>query len=76
MKHPRGLPAILIAVGGLVSAVASMYGLVPRIRLVDALGLFATAFAAGAGLAVAIMDFRRRTVPKDHAKPESAVDPT
>jgi hypothetical protein len=55
MQPPPKPLAVLIAVAGVVSAMAVMYGVVPRIRLVEAVSLFATAFAAGAGLAVALI---------------------
>ena len=57
-KPPPPVLAILIAGCGLVSAVAVMLGLVPRIRLVEAVSLFATAFAAGAGIAVVVANLR------------------
>ncbi len=61
MQTPPRAMAILIAVVGLVSAVALMFTLVPRIRLVEAVSLFATAFAAGAGFAVTVTSLRRRS---------------
>ena len=52
--------ALFLAVIGVVIAVASMYSLVPRVRLVEAVGLAATSFGAGAALAVAIAALRKR----------------
>jgi hypothetical protein len=55
MRRPTKPLAILIALAGVISAMAVMYGVVPRIRLVEAVSLFSTSFAAGAGLAVALL---------------------
>jgi hypothetical protein len=52
--------AVLIAVLGVVMALASIASVVPRIRLVEAIGLFATAFAAGAAAAVTVASLRGR----------------
>jgi hypothetical protein len=60
MQKPPRFLALLIAIIGLVSAVALMYGLVPRIRLVEAVSLFAAAFGAGASFAVTIVSMRRQ----------------
>ena len=60
MQTPPGKMAVLIAVIGVGLAVVSIFSVVPRIRLVEAVSLFATAFAAGAGLAVTITGMRRR----------------
>jgi hypothetical protein len=46
--------SIVAAIVALVVALASMYSLVPRIRLVEAISLFAAAFAAGASLVSAL----------------------
>jgi hypothetical protein len=53
--------SVVVAIMGLVLAVASMFSVVPRIRLVEALSLFATAFGAGAGLVAALASPRRTT---------------
>jgi hypothetical protein len=54
--------AILLAVISLILAFASIYSLVPRIRLVEGVGLFATAFGAGASFAAAAL--RRGRAPR------------
>jgi hypothetical protein len=48
--------SIVTAFMGLVLAATSMSSVVPRIRLVEAIGLFATAFGAGAALTAALMN--------------------
>ena len=53
MKTRQNL-GIMVAVFSSILAVVSMLGVVPRIRLVEAVGLFATAFGAGAGVADAL----------------------
>ena len=58
MREPSGKLAILIAVIGLLLAVLSISSVVPRIRLVEALSLFATAFGAGASFAVSMTSRR------------------
>lgn len=50
--------SLFAAVIGLVLGVALIASVVPRIRLVEAVGLFATAFGAGAGLTEAIRSAR------------------
>ena len=55
--------ALVIAVIGVVIAVASVYSIVPRVRLVEAIGLAATSFGAGAALAVAVAARRKQSVP-------------
>src|SRR3954468_7337889 len=50
--------SLLAAVLGLALGVASIASVVPRIRLVEAVTLFATAFGAGAGLTDAIRSAR------------------
>jgi hypothetical protein len=50
---------MIVAILGLVLAIASMHSVVPRIRLVEAIGLFATAFGAGAGLTATLAGVRR-----------------
>ena len=52
--------AIVIAVIGTATAVASMFTLVPRVKLVEAVTLFATAFGAGAALSAAVILYRHR----------------
>jgi hypothetical protein len=52
---------MLIAVIGLLMAAGSVYSVVPRIRLVEAITLFATAFGAGVAFALAIAERRRQT---------------
>ena len=52
---------LLLVVAALVLAALSMYSIVPRISLVEAVTLFATAFGAGAGMAATITSARRRT---------------
>lgn len=47
------------AIFGSLLSLASILNVVPRIRLVEAVGLFATAFGAGAGLADALSRARR-----------------
>ena len=51
---------MLLAIIATVIAVASIANVVPRIRLVEAIILFATAFAAGAGFAATVADLRQR----------------
>ena len=58
MRKPVGLMSVVVAVAGVVTGLLSMYSLVPRVRLVEALTLFATAFAAGAGFAATIASLR------------------
>ena len=50
---------LLLAMIGLGLAVASMYTLVPRIKAVEAVALFATAFGSGAAVAAALTPPRR-----------------
>ena len=56
--HTRQKLSLFAAIMGLVLGVASMASVVPRIRLVEAVGLFASAFGAGAGLTEAIRSAR------------------
>ena len=56
--------SILGAILGLILAFASILSVVPRIRLVEAVGLFATAFGAGAGFTDTLMSTRRATEGK------------
>jgi hypothetical protein len=58
MTEPSRRLAILLAVISLVLACASIYSVVPRIRLVEAVGLFATAFGAGASFAASLRSRR------------------
>lgn len=58
-KFPRALPLVLALVG-VIGAIASMASVVPRIRPVEAVTLFATAFGAGACVAVTVMSLRGR----------------
>ena len=59
--------SLFTAVIGLVLGVASIASVVPRIRLVEAVTLFGSAFGAGAGLTEAIRSARtdpaRRHLP-------------
>lgn len=57
---PSPSAALVVAIIGVVMAVASMYSVVPRVRLVEAIGLAATSFGAGAALVVAIAERRKR----------------
>ena len=61
MQKPSRFLALVVAVIGLVSALALMSSVVPRIRLVEAVSLFATAFGAGASFAVSVVETRRRS---------------
>jgi hypothetical protein len=59
-KHVRSAAAALLAAAiGTATSVASALALVPRVRLVDALTVLATAFGSGAALVWAIVEFRR-----------------
>jgi len=49
MQTKQKLSILVVIVGSILSA-ASIFTVVPRIRLVEAIGLFATAFGAGAAL--------------------------
>lgn len=51
--------SMFAAIFGSLLSLASILSVVPRIRLVEAVGLFATAFGAGAGLADALSRARR-----------------
>ena len=51
--------ALVIAVVGVATAAPAMFSLVPRVRLVEAITLFATAFGAGAGLGIAVAAAKR-----------------
>jgi hypothetical protein len=51
--------SILVTILGTILAFASIVSVVPRIRLVEAVGLFATAFGAGAGLTDTLVNMRR-----------------
>ena len=53
--------SVVVAVAGVITGLLSMYSLVPRVRLVEALTLFATAFAAGAGFAATVASVRGKT---------------
>ena len=57
--------SLFVAVVSFVLAAASMASVVPRIRVVEAISLFATAFGAGAGLASALA---RRAPPTPFTK--------
>ncbi len=46
--------SLLLAIIGLGLAALSIYSVVPRIKLVEAVSLFATAFGAGAGVTAAL----------------------
>ena len=58
MPRKMWLP-LLTAIIGLVLAMGSVASVVPRIRLVEAVGLFATAFGAGAGAAATVVAIKR-----------------
>ena len=51
--------SMLIAVLSVVLALLSISSVVPRIRLVEAIALFATAFGAGAGLVHSVVGMQR-----------------
>ena len=53
--------SVVVAVAGVITGLLSMYSLVPRVRLVEALTLFATAFAAGAGFAATVASVRGKS---------------
>ena len=57
--RPSPSMTMLIAIVGVLVAVASIFSLVPRVRLVEAVILAATSFGAGAALAAAISQRRR-----------------
>lgn len=58
MTKNRKIP-LLIALIGLGMAAASMYSVVPRIKAVEAVILFATAFGSGAALTAVLAPARR-----------------
>ena len=51
--------ALFLAVIGVVIAAASVYSIVPRVRLVEAVGLAASSFGAGAAFVAAIVGWRK-----------------
>ena len=53
--------SVVVAIVGVITGLLSMYNLVPRVRLVEALTLFATAFAAGAGFAATVASLREKS---------------
>lgn len=56
---PTPALALFLAVIGVVIAAASVYSLVPRVRLVEAVGLAASSFGAGAAFVAAIVGWRK-----------------
>ena len=56
--------AMLVAIMSLALALVSILSIVPRIRLVEAIGLFATAFGAGAGFVDAVTGMRRESAER------------
>ncbi len=57
---PSSRLTLLIAGIGVLMAAGSIYSIVPRIKLVEAIALFATAFGAGAAFALAVYERRER----------------
>lgn len=56
---PSPAQALFLAIIGVVIAVASIYSIVPRVRLVEAVGLAASSFGAGAAFVAAIAARRK-----------------
>ena len=56
---PSPAQTLFLAVIGVVIAAASVYSIVPRVRLVEAIGLAASSFGAGAAFVAAIVERRK-----------------
>ena len=56
---PSPSVTLFLAIIGVVIAVASVYSIVPRVRLVEAVGLAASSFGAGAAFVAAIVGRRK-----------------
>ena len=63
MDRSRLLP-LVIAIVGVIAALATVASVVPRIQLVEAITLFATAFGAGAAFVAALVGFRRQNTTR------------
>jgi hypothetical protein len=61
MNKDRRRPVLLLvpAVIGIATSLITAFALVPRVRVVDVLTVFATAFGGGAALTAAIVEFRK-----------------
>jgi hypothetical protein len=61
VREPRRRPALVLvpAIAGVVTSLVTAVSLVPRVRAVEVVLVFATAFGGGAATATAILDFRK-----------------
>jgi hypothetical protein len=69
----RSILLLLAAVVGLVSGLITAFDLVPRVRLVEVVTLFFSAFGAGATMVGAIIEIRKsRRLPPAPRPPQRA----
>jgi hypothetical protein len=61
MNKPQLRPLLLLIPGlvGIVIALITALGLVPRVRLVEAITVFGTAVGGGAAMAAGVLEFRK-----------------
>jgi hypothetical protein len=57
----REKAALVVAILATILAIITMADLLPRVRLVEVIMLFGTAFGAGAGFTKALNDWRARS---------------
>jgi hypothetical protein len=65
----RATLLLIAAFVGLASGLVTSFGLVPRVRLVEVLTVFFTAFGAGATLVGAVLEFRKARRPGTGLQP-------
>ena len=59
---PRAVLLVLVAVLGLATSLLGALSLVPRVKLVEVLTVFAGGVGAGAALVAAVVEFRKERV--------------
>jgi hypothetical protein len=62
-RVPRGVLLVLVAVLGFVTSLLGALSLLPRVKLVEVVTVFAGGVGAGAALVAAVVEFRKERLP-------------
>jgi hypothetical protein len=62
---------LMLAIAGIFTAALSALDLVPRVRAVEVVILFASAFGSGAAFVGAVIEYRNARARHPHRKPAS-----